>query len=60
MGRIDDPAAYLDVTVPRECQGQGVLVDHDPDFVPGLFPAGLDVDDDGVTVVGHDEVGLAG
>ena len=40
--------------------GQGVLVDHDLDAVPGLFPAGLDVDDGGVTVVEHNEVGTAG
>ena len=45
-----------DVPVLWQSQGQGVLVDHDLDFVPGLLLAGLDVDDGGVVLVQHDEV----
>ncbi len=57
---FDDLAANADVPVPREGQGQGVLVDHDLDAVPGPFLTGLDVNDGGVAVVEYDEVGLAG
>ena len=60
MGWVDYLAADANVTVLREGQGQGVLVGHDLYSVPGLFPTGLHVDDGGVTVAEHDEVGTAG
>ena len=57
---VDDLAADPDVPVLRKGQGQGVLVDHDLDAVPRLFPTGLHVDDGGVSVVEHHEVGTTG
>ncbi len=60
MGWIDDFTADSNVTVLRERQGQGVLVDDHLDAVPGLFPTGLHVDDGGVLDVEHYEVGTAG
>lgn len=58
--RVEDLAADPEVPVLRQCQGQGVLVDHDLDFVPGPFLTGPDVDDGGVAVVERDEVRAAG
>lgn len=56
---VDDLAANSDVPVLRDCPGDGVQVDHDLHAVPGLFAAGLDVDDGGFTVVERDDVGTA-
>ena len=60
MVAVNDLAGEPGALVSGQCLGQGPLVNHDLDRVPGLFLARFHVDDERVVGAFYDQFGLAG
>ena len=56
---VGDLPPELDVSVPFQCPGDGVQVDHHQDGVAGAFLTGFGVDDDCFIIPAGDDVRLA-